>query len=830
MRGNAGIVCGLAAVVGGLIQVPPAYAAQQSEALHNTFGEVGMLDMPSAHMARDGELAFTISNIDGVQHYNFSFQALPWAEASFRYSRVVKGYYDRSFEVKVRVLRESDYWPDVSVGTRDLLGTGIYSSEYVAVSKNIGDFDLTGALGWGRLADTGTLPNPLGFIRSSFNSPRGNVLSSTPGIFNLHQIFHGPRVGVFGGVVWQTPIDGLKVVAEYSSDRYTYEEKVITGHPSWQVRSPVNVGLSYQISSALAVTGGWFYGSAYGIVVSFSGDGKTEVPSALRLGPDIPPPAVRPGVSQQSALLKMNSRNAVVATVRAGGPWVHVPTAPELAKQELLQALYSQGRDVRNVDIEGNSLVVDARVAGNPQGQCSRYAQIASATQVKFATLAVVDLQNPDGTVTFCNVASRAIDVADVMQVGPDQVRTDGPYQALLAGVLRNDLGPQALTLESMSLGTSEIWVYIENGRYRDESEAIGRVLRILMADAPPSIEIFHVISMMNRMPMQQVTITRSTLERVVTAHGNAAGLGNAITISAPPLANPAIDNQGPGSYPRFFWQAAPKVAEHLFDPDKPLQLQVFADIEGAVAVAPGLAFGMGVTANIWNDYRFGRPSGSDLPHVRSDLLQYVQKGAYGMSYLNVVYKTRLARDVFAEATGGYLEDMFMGAGGQVLWRPEDSRFAVGADLYQVWKRNFDRLFGVQNYDVLTGHVSLYYRSPWHGVNFAAHVGRYLAKDYGVTFEITRRLLTGVEVGAFATITNVPGSKFGEGSFDKGLIIRIPLEWALPVYSQSSFDLTMHSLTRDGGQRLSGDDSLYDDTRRTSYGEIADHLDNVVEP
>ena len=685
-------------------------------------------------------------------------------------------------------------------------------------------------MGWGRFAQTGTLPNPFCYIRSSFDSPRGQSTTSTPGLLNVKQFFHGPRAGLFGGIVWQTPVDGLKVLAEYSSDKYDLEQHQVSSRSSWAYRSPVNVGLSYRVSSALAVTAGWFYGSSYGITISFAGDTKSEVPSALRLGPDVPPPAVRLGASQQSALLKMNSRNAAVATVRAGGPWVQVPTAPERAKQELLQALYSQGRNVRNVDIEGNSLVVDARVVGDPQDQCSRYAQIASATQVEFATIAMTDLQNPDGTVTFCNVSRRAIDVADVIQIGPDQVRMDGPYQARLIGILRKDLEPQALTLESLALGTSEIWVYVENGRYRDESEAIGRVLRILMADAPPSIEVFHVISMMNRMPMQQVTITRSTLERVMTAHGNAADLGNAITISSPPLANPAIDNQGPGSYPRFFWQVAPKVAEHVFDPDRPLQLQLFADAEGAVAVAPGLAFGMGVTADIWNNYLFGRDSGSALPHVRTDLLQYLKQGAYGISYLNAVYKTRLARDVFAEMRAGYLEDMFMGAGAQVLWRPDGERFAVGADLYEVWKRDFNRLFGVQDYHVLTGHVSLYYRSPWYGVNFAAHAGRYLAGDYGVTFEMTRRLLTGVEIGAFATFTNVSANKFGEGSFDKGLIIRIPLEWSLPIYSQSSFDLTMHSLTRDGGQRLSGDDSLYDDTRRTSYGEIADHLDDVVEP
>ena len=50
------------------------------------------------------------------------------------------------------------------------------------------------------------------------------------------------------------------------------------------------------------------------------------------------------------------------------------------------------------------------------------------------------------------------------------------------------------------------------------------------------------------------------------------------------------------------------------------------------------------------------------------------------------------------------------------------------------------------------------------------------------------------------------------------------------MYSQSSYDLHLSSLTRDGGQRLDADDSLYDDTRRTSYVEIVQHFDDLVEP
>jgi hypothetical protein len=271
-------------------------------------------------------------------------------------------------------------------------------------------------------------------------------------------------------------------------------------------------------------------------------------------------------------------------------------------------------------------------------------------------------------------------------------------------------------------------------------------------------------------------------------------------------------------------------LTEHVFDPDYPLQFMIYADALAGLQLAPGLTVFTELTASIWNNYTFTRAAGSQLPHVRTDLLQYVKHGKNGIAALEVDYRTRLARDVLVDLRAGYLEDMYMGAGGQILWSPENSRLTFGVDIYQVWKRDFNRLFGAQDYQTFTGHASVYYRSPWYGINFNLHVGRYLAGDYGATFEMTRRFSSGVEVGAYATFTNVPAWKFGEGSFDKGIILRIPLEWALPVHSQTSYNLHLNSLTRDGGQRLNTDDSLYGDTNRTSYGEISAHLDDIVEP
>jgi hypothetical protein len=210
----------------------------------------------------------------------------------------------------------------------------------------------------------------------------------------------------------------------------------------------------------------------------------------------------------------------------------------------------------------------------------------------------------------------------------------------------------------------------------------------------------------------------------------------------------------------------------------------------------------------------------SDLPHVRTDFLKFFTQGKNGIGQMDMEYRFRLAPDVFATAKAGYLESMYAGVGGEILWRPAGERWAIGADIYDVQERGFDRLLDLQHYHVVTGHVSLYWASPWYDLNFQIRAGQYLAGDRGITFMATRRFSSGVEIGAFFSRTNVSATQFGEGSFDKGIFVRIPLGWIAPLSTQSDFTTVLRPVQRDGGQTLNGDATLYEETRRNSEAEL----------
>jgi hypothetical protein len=779
----------------------PAAAQTSPNWTRNTFGEIGLLDMPSARLAPDGQIAFTFGGVGEAQRFSLAFQALPWLETAFRYSHFspAPNSYDRSFSLKARLLNEEQDFADLSIGIRDLLGTGTYAAEYIVASKRIGAVDLTLGAGWGRLGDSGALPNPLAQIFPSF---RQRVSSAaTGGQVNFGQFFRGRRIGLFGGVAWDTPLEGLTLTAEYSSDRYTREQFDVP--PLFTLRSPVNLGMAYRFNDAVSLQAGWYYGTTYGLSITLAGNPFATPSSQERLGAPVPPLTIRSEEQQNVAVRGLSLRNRPQAAMTGD-------------LQSLQYTLFSAGAGVRDISLSGNTLTVNASGTADIQGQCARIAGLAAGTGAAIRTIALTDFATANSSVTLC-------------EINTSSVLRPGGQTADFERRLRESLAQQGITLIAASSRGGRAYVYYENYTYQMESQAAGRVIRVLMRDTDPMVESFHLFPLLNGVTTQEIEVTRNSLERLPETP-NAVEISQAVLLDAAPVSNPDIARAARLRYPRFDWSIAPQLSNQFFDPTEPLGFRVHVALEADATLAPGLTVGAAVNSALFNTFNLNRASDSLLPHVRTDQNLYMDQGAHGISFLGVNYLRKLTPELYGAVKAGYLEDMFAGVGGELLWRPQGSRLALGMDLYQVWQRDFNRLFGLQNYKVLTGHVSIYYDSPFYGVNLAIHGGRYLAGDYGATVEISRRFASGVEIGAFATFTNVPASRFGEGSFDKGITLRIPLDWMIPIFTRSSYDLNLKSLTRDGGQRLHNDNSLYYQTRPTSVGDITRRIMDIAAP
>jgi len=164
---------------------------------------------------------------------------------------------------------------------------------------------------------------------------------------------------------------------------------------------------------------------------------------------------------------------------------------------------------------------------------------------------------------------------------------------------------------------------------------------------------------------------------------------------------------------------------------------------------------------------------------------------------------------------------MYGGVSGELLWKPVESRLALGAEVNYVRQREFDQLFGFQDYDVVTGHASAYYDFG-NGFHGQVDAGRYLAGDLGATISLDREFANGWRIGAYATFTDVSAEEFGEGSFDKGIRVTIPLSWVTGQPSRAKSQTVLKSLSRDGGARLNVDGRLYERVRDSHLPELED--------
>ncbi len=385
----------------------------------------------------------------------------------------------------------------------------------------------------------------------------------------------------------------------------------------------------------------------------------------------------------------------------------------------------------------------------------------------------------------------------------------------LLAESLKQD----GLILESVTLEGTKAEVRIRNTRYRSAALAVGRTARAMARSLPPSVETFRIVPTAGGLGLSAVVLRRSDLEALEFSPEAPDAIWAVATVQDAGQAAPDA-LQSEELYPAFSYAFSPYTSPSYFDPSVPFRLDVGVDLTASYSPAPGWKLAGAIRQRIWGNVADGRPGTSRLPQVRTNVREYAQADTT-LDRLYLERRWRPGRNLYARATVGYLESMYGGLSGELLWKPVDSRLGLGAELNYVRKRDFDQRLGFRDYDVLTGHVSAYLELP---KNYLLQVdaGRYLAGDVGGTVSLTRTFNNGWRLGGFFTLTDVSADDFGEGSFDKGIRLSIPLNWLLGKPSRNAYGLTIRPVQRDGGQRVSVPGRLYEQVRVTHRKSLED--------
>lgn len=855
----------------------------------NDFGGVGLLQTRTARFAQDGQFTVGGSFLNPYRRYYLNWQILPWAEVTFRYTDITNvdaflftsvdqsdgrffrnlfsfkqggTFLDRGFDLKLRLREESEYFPAVAVGLQDFLGTGLFASEYLVFSKRHGELDFHMGMAWGYLGNRNTIGNPLRHFSDGFR--RRDSGFGQGGNLGFKRWFSGKDVGIFGGIEYHTPVEGLSLKVEYSSA--STEKDPLSN--KLKETLPVNFGINYRIEEWADLSLGWERGNTllFHLALRYNlnneGNPKPDVGPSTAIRADIPEAKSGEWVTETVTPPPMTNLERQLA--HFGLELGRITIAGDVAKVSIVGTEFSERADFdarvayaifdtlpddirtarlslpdseQTVTLKRNDWLPQ-QVALSPEqltrrilGGFSFWVQDvkhedktlevevdapdwARERDYRIATNLVFERAGKEVETITLVASSRVGGIHRFIAYNPFlPLRAEPEFDKLewqvVDGAAQNlfkKLPQYGFRGYALSINGREATIYAEGIPTRSPGRNLGRAARLATQALPPSIDAITVVFMARRMEFARVTVMRRDIENAAQDAGSAEEIyGHAIieeplpNLDIPPG---SVTNDKPRG--RLSWGFGPDLRQHIGNPEEGLyKVDVNLEASFVYRLTPKVRVSATVSRYLFGNIAgINRTSNSILPHVRSDLVEFTKEGRTAITQLKIDYITRLSRTLLFRASGGILEWMYAGAGAEILFHQNGSRWAFGADLNWVKKRGFKQLFGFQGYDVVTGHISIYHSFPFYDMGGSIHIGRYLAKDKGATFELTRRFKSGIEVGGFFTLTSASAIEFGEGSFDKGFFIRIPFDAMTQNRTTKMANFVFRPLTRDGGQRV----------------------------
>jgi hypothetical protein len=378
-------------------------------------------------------------------------------------------------------------------------------------------------------------------------------------------------------------------------------------------------------------------------------------------------------------------------------------------------------------------------------------------------------------------------------------------------------------TLTGFEMTDTTVRLRYINGRYRSQAQAMGRVARLLTQVMPDSIDTFILEPEARGIPLSSVTLQRDAIEALENHPGAAEALLQQTTFGdAGPDAT--LTDTRPERDP-FQWGFGPFIGINPFGGDGALAINAGLSLRATYQITPQLIASGTITQSLLKaEKRDPVPDATpDIQNVRSDSRFYGDDGVPVLQNLMLTHYGRPGADLYSRVSLGYLESMFGGVSTELLWKPVDSAFGLGAELNYVAQRDTDMRFGFgeYDYDVFSGHLSAYY-DLGTGYHAQLDLGRYLAGDWGATLSLDREYENGIRVGAYVTQTDISYAEFGNGSYVKGVRVTIPQDFVTGAATRGSYDAELRTRIGDGGARLNVGGRLYGVVRDAHGADLTD--------
>ncbi len=690
---------------------------------YSNYGTIGLIQMPSARMMPAGSLAISWSHSDPYLTGSVLAYPFNWFEASYQYTDINNAFYsdvalysgkqsykDKGFDVKFNIFKESNVFPETSIGIRDIAGTAVFGAEYIVFSKKISsNLDLTLGLGWGNL-NGNSIKNPFKYIDQRFETRTIRNSTTQGGELSPKRYFTG-TAGTFGGIEYIfESLNGLRLKLEYDGTNYKTEGfpygKESFGFAYQSVKQPdkdINIGFIYPLNEFVQLKLWYIKGNTLNFGFSVAGD----------LG------------LKRTNLVKANKPKRVIIS-----------------------------DEVKAMNVDQDKLFKSALFTLKAQD---------------------IYLQN--------------------------------------AGLERNILK-----------------VNMAQSTFQSYPRTIGRTASTLDAISPDNIDMFEISNENAGMQMYTASIKRKSFQKFKDDNFYKLAARD-IKLSPSIISKQEYQFNPDVLYPETFWSISPDIRTQVGGPDGFLLGDLRLNLNTEIIFKRGINFLARGSIGLYNGFKdLNYNPSTVLPPVRTDSVLYLKNTRdYAITRFQVNQFKKLSKNTFSKISFGVLEEMFGGYGGELLYRPFDKNYAIGFELWHLKQRDYKKTLKFQDYEVLSGHLNMFYLEPRSQVLLTLRGGRFLAKDSGFNIDFSRRFKSGLRMGAFFALTDISEEEFGEGSFDKGFYFHIPLEIFLGNYSTRNYENGIRPITRDGAAMLNNAQWLWGLTDRAQAVNFVRDWDDLYE-
>ncbi|MDA9916714.1 YjbH domain-containing protein [Gammaproteobacteria bacterium] len=392
-------------------------------------------------------------------------------------------------------------------------------------------------------------------------------------------------------------------------------------------------------------------------------------------------------------------------------------------------------------------------------------------------------------------------------------------------------LGESKINLQTAQVDGSTLQVAFSQATYLNNAIAIGRTARILDQISPELIDTFSLITINTGSGMYAVDIPRDDFRRYKDNKQTDAFLESVRIYKPEPNIYKTHDYKPYVKYPTTRWKLSPAIRSQIGGPDGFYFGEIALSAHTETIIRRNfniLAVGSIGIYNTFDELKLA--SDSIIEHVRTDIVKYLQGSSkYHITRLQANYFMNPWKSIYTKLSAGIFEPMFNGFGGEILYKPFDQNFGIGAEIWKVRQRSYRQLLGHRDYKTLTGHINLYYKEPKYRVLLHLKAGRYLAEDSGFTFNVSREFKSGLNLGVFFSLTDISKAEFGEGSFDKGFYFNVPIQVFFDQYSRGQSGFGLRPLTRDGAQSMVHAQPLWSTSYQAHRDQIVYEWDQVYD-